>query len=485
MFISYAHLDNQAFGPDDLHWITHLHEQLASRVPQLIGDEVSVWRDEKLQGNDVFPDTLLDRLAKVAALVSVCSPRYLNSEWCRRELDAFIRTAEDREGIEIGTKSRVFKVLKTPVSAEQLPAPLIPLLGYQFYEELPGDHVREYLLNPDPEERWKFYARLDDLAQDIAGLLGAMAAVGPRSRSDEPGDRSTVYLAETTSDASPFRDGMRRELERRGHRVLPGRALPLTVDGLTSVVHDSLSVSTLSIHILGARYGARPEDDDRSIPHLQLEIARQWASDGQGTQLVWIPDEATSPVEDQATLIDELLVADLGSRVEVVQAPPEAFKAYLLAQLAAPPPDPEPVGHGDGKRIYLVHDRDDQELVGEVRAALELVGHVVVLPIGTGSESEIRQVHETAMVVADAVLICYGDATEHWLRMKLFDVLKAPGWGRRAPFVAVGVLVAPPTTAHKRTYATAEAIVLPALDGFQPSVLEPFLDRLAPAATAP
>jgi len=53
VFISYTHVDNQPFGPDHLRWITHLHEHLTCRVSQLYGDQATVWRDEKLQGNDV------------------------------------------------------------------------------------------------------------------------------------------------------------------------------------------------------------------------------------------------------------------------------------------------------------------------------------------------------------------------------------------------------------------------------------------------
>ena len=115
-------------------------------------------------------------------LVSVCSPRYLHSEWCRRELDEFVHAAQAGPGMQVGTKSRVFKVLKTPVPVDEQPEPLRSLLGYEFYEESPADHrVREYLLNPAPEERWKFYARVDDLAQDIAGLLDDLATTSVSS----------------------------------------------------------------------------------------------------------------------------------------------------------------------------------------------------------------------------------------------------------------------------------------------------------------
>jgi len=135
-----------------------------------------------------------------------------------------------------------------------------------------------------------------------------------------------------------------------------------------------------------------------------------------------------------------------------------------------------------GQRVYVVHDRADREAVGPLKAELERRGHVVMLPLGEGSEAEEREVHETSMVLCDAVIIFYGATSEHWVRMKLFDLLKAPRWGRTAPFTATAVWVAEPVTPHKASYSTDEALVLRATDGFAPGILEPFLVRLAPAA---
>ncbi|MBT8242074.1 MAG: hypothetical protein KJN63_12690, partial [Acidimicrobiia bacterium] len=58
VFISYTHVDNQSFGPDEKEWISHLQAQLAARVQQLFGERLTVWRDDKLQGNDHFPEML-------------------------------------------------------------------------------------------------------------------------------------------------------------------------------------------------------------------------------------------------------------------------------------------------------------------------------------------------------------------------------------------------------------------------------------------
>jgi len=482
VFISYTHVDNQPFGPDHLRWISHLHEQLRCRVEQLFGEEATVWRDEKLSGNDMFAQSLVARLASVAVLVSVCSPRYLHSEWCRRELESFVDSAAGGGGVQVGTKSRLFKVLKTPVPTEDLPDPLRPLLGYEFFEESPVDHrVREYLLNPAPDERWKFYARVDDLAQDIALLLEELAHDARLLAAPRTSGR-TIYLAESTSDVVPQRDSLRRELERRGHRVLPRCTLPLDADALTATVQEALSACELSLHLLGGRYGARPEAEERSIPHLQLDLAAEAARRGELRQLIWIPD-GREPIDgEQESLVAELQSADLGTSVEVVRGPLDMFKAHLL-ELLCPPPEPPaaPTSH-QGRHIYLVHDRDDHDAIGPLHAELERLGHTVLLPLREGSEAEVREVHETSMVLCDAVVIFYGTASEHWVRMKLFDLLKAPGWGRRAPFQAAAVWVEGPPTPTKAEYETDEALVLDATVGFTPAVLAPFLAQLAQTA---
>ena len=94
IFISYAHIDNQPLDAGLKGWVETLHERLRVRLAQLLGEEARIWRDLKLQGNDVFADTLTEHIAKAAILVSIISPRYVKSEWCLRELNEFCRLAE-------------------------------------------------------------------------------------------------------------------------------------------------------------------------------------------------------------------------------------------------------------------------------------------------------------------------------------------------------------------------------------------------------
>jgi hypothetical protein len=485
VFISYTHVDNKPFGPEKQRWISLLDEHLSVRLEQLAPEHhVSVWRDDKLQGNDEFAEALEERLGEVAVLISVCSPKYLLSEWCQRELNEFVRAAQARGGLAVGTKSRVFKVMKTPVPLEELPAPLAPLLGYEFYEVLPeGDRFREFLLNPNEEARWKFYARADDLAQDIADLLEDLADEEANSEESdeaaqtEPGPSSPVYLAATTSDVSESRDDLRRELQRRGYRVLPDRDLPLVADDLSAAVTHWLTQSNFSIHLLGARYGARPEGEDRSIPELQLELARGFADRQALTQLIWIEDGLEVIEDEQIQLIDKVEESSVGKGVEVVKSPLDRFKAHLLATMSRDKLA-EPETSAESRTVYLVYDQADSEAAETLQGTVEAGGYQVVTPLTEGSESEVREVHETSMVLSDAVLIYYGKCTEHWVKLRLLDLMKVRGWGRTEPYLAQALWVGAPDTPHKAKLHTTQALVLNGLADPGLTALEPFLSRL-------
>lgn len=64
-----------------------------------------------------------------AALVAVLSPRYVKSDWCTKEVEGFRQAAEKTLGETVGNRSRIFKVVKTPVPLESHPPVVQGLLG--------------------------------------------------------------------------------------------------------------------------------------------------------------------------------------------------------------------------------------------------------------------------------------------------------------------------------------------------------------------
>ena len=86
VFISYAHMDNVPIDQGAEGWITDFHKLLETRLEQTIGHDVKIWRDERLTGNTEFTPEIESQFPSLKVMVSVITPRYISSDWCRKEL---------------------------------------------------------------------------------------------------------------------------------------------------------------------------------------------------------------------------------------------------------------------------------------------------------------------------------------------------------------------------------------------------------------
>ena len=87
IFISYAHIDDESLIQNQKGWISEFHRALDIRLAQLLGRRPVIWRDDSLQGNDVFDKQIVDQFSKVAIMISIITPRYVKSDWCIKEVD--------------------------------------------------------------------------------------------------------------------------------------------------------------------------------------------------------------------------------------------------------------------------------------------------------------------------------------------------------------------------------------------------------------
>lgn len=506
VFVSYAHIDDQTLSEGQKGWITAFHRALEVRLSQLLGKTPRIFRDPKLQGNDFFADRLVDRLPRVASLVSVLSPRYVNSDWCRRELREFLKASEATGGLRVADKSRVFKVVKTPIPLDQHPRELKDVLGYDFFFVEPETgRSRELSQLADPEAQRRYWARLDDLAHDIAELLrilharaaepgnGAAAGDPAGTRAEPaagaPSPRGAIYLAEASSDQRDKRDAIRRELLGQGFDVLPDRPLPLVGSECAAFVREQLGRCRMSIHLVGRSYGIVPEGARESIVVMQSELAVERGTAGGFSRLIWLPPGLETDDDRQRHFIEGLQTdSRLEKGADLLETPLEEFTTALHRRLAPESPRPEePVpGAGDGDvgggpcRVYLICDQRDLDSTPPLEDHLFAQGFEVVVPVFAGEESEVRRDHEENLVLCDAALVYYGGAGELWLRQKLREMQKSAGYGRKRPFRARAIYLAPPDTAEKRRLRTHEAMVLREGAGFDPAALELFVRQLQP-----
>jgi hypothetical protein len=122
-----------------------------------MGGQAQIWRDQKLQGNDMFSDEIVNQFSETALFISIISPRYVRSDWCKKEIIEFCNFAKGHGGLIVDNKSRVFKVVKTPVDREggeedDLPAVVRDSLGYEFYVQ---DDQGPIELDPDFGDSFK------------------------------------------------------------------------------------------------------------------------------------------------------------------------------------------------------------------------------------------------------------------------------------------------------------------------------------------
>jgi Domain of unknown function (DUF4062) len=485
-FISYSHMDNVGLVDGSKGWITNLHRALEIRVGQLLGEAPSIWRDPKLTGNDIFADTLIAQLQHVAVLITILSPRYIKSEWTRRELIEFWKAAEAQGGVRFHDKARIFKVMKTPIPREMDPPELQPLLGYEFYQIDPASgRVRELDEIFGTEAQREFWMKLDDLAHDIAALLEILQdEAHPPVLGATAEKKESVFLAETTTDLKEQREALRRDLQQHGYTVLPARGLPLVASEMKTSLEEDLAQCRMSIHLVGKNYGFVPEGSNSSLLEIQNELAIERGQRGNFVRLLWIP--AGMQVEDarQAKVINDLRMDPrMHSGADLLETLFEDLRTEIhdrLKDVATPQPAAaaETAGTLSRRQIYLIYDSRDSELVSAYANALFDQGFEVLHPTFEGDEAETRQYHEENLRICDGVLIFFGTTNEGWVRRKLREVQKSVGYGRTAPLPCVSICCVGTATSEKDRFRTHEAPVIFQHGDFSADALKSFISSI-------
>jgi hypothetical protein len=419
VFLSYAHLDNQE------NWIKNFHSRLQMRLQELLGTEdVVVWLDEKLGGQDVLTEVLRANVERSALFISVLSPRYVASGSCREELEWFVTIAGRKGGLRVGNRSRLIRVVKIPLDRGEEPPDFKTTLGYEFYEVIPTG-FRTFDSERGMPRFLQFLERCEDLAQEAAGILRKMKqlpSTGPH--------RKTVFLAETTRDLEARRVSIRSELTGRGHTVVPTELLPDSGSELRAAVRTLLAKADISVHLIGRTYGVIPDQESKSFGELQYELALAERGRAGFQHLVWIPSDLQN-LEERQQLFLARVHGDPGmssqSRGDVLKTGFESFKGELLD--AAERETKVPLGLEGGahrKPVYLLCDQPDlrREQLARIKAYLRSRGHQVELPPFQGNPEELRALEEELIGDTEAALIYYGTAKDAWILRKRKNLLK-------------------------------------------------------------
>ena len=510
IFISYGHLDDEDPGGDMKGWVDLLVERLPRLVSNNLGYLPNIWRDERsLHGNDLLTAAISEGVTTSLLLIPIVSPRYVQSDWCRRELEAFCQS-EPPPGSPT-FRSRIFKVIKTPLLfhlAKKEPEPLRELIGYSFYEmdnDMPVEFGPEVTPTKDP----RYWTALRRLAWDVSNMLVTLkhakeATTGPLVLPTEQtkptvtvtpsvaaatngGPKKFVYLAETTSDLSSERELVRDELRQRDYGVLPEEKLPAAeLQEIQTVVNQSLARCAMSVHLIGKRYGSTPEDNPRSLVCIQEDMAAQHSAKHEGfLRLLWMPQGLMSPPLEISDERQKEFVTTVQNRIderaELLQTSIEDLKTRIVEKLSPPVKPtaataaPQP-GRPKLKQVYLICENRDRTFIRPIKEYLFKQNIEVITWLDGDAGRTLMDYHHKNLRECDAALVYFGNGDEPWVRKNLEDLEKAYGYGREHDWAASAVYVGAPPNDQKEDFLThLVPYVIRNFQSFDPNDLRDFV----------
>ena len=427
VLITFAEKDNEVAQKSELGWVSQFKKFLELMLLQVLGSKPNIVLKSE------FDTATAPALNNAAILVTILTKEFVESGRCLDNVETFYKATESSK------INRVFKVLKTPLTLHEQPPRLRDLIGYDMYQlDTETGMEKEYSDFFSQEAEKQYWMKLVDLAYDIHDALMILNEGDIKSEVKNIYKRKSIYLAETGHDISVQRNIIKRELQRHGYIVLPKNTLPTNVKDVEREAKRDLEECSLSIHLIGSAYGEIPEGADRSIVDIQNQLAAGTAlakkqSKQDFSRLIWISQNLKNASDKQKAFIDTIKRdTEAQEGAEILQNPLEDFKNIMREELLEAQERVKPDESG-GKSIYLVHDKIDEKEVKSFREVIEKSGFKVLMPAFEGELLEVRKQHIDNLKNFDGAIIFKGKVNDQWVRMKVLDLLKAPGFGRKKP----------------------------------------------------
>jgi hypothetical protein len=486
VFISYAHVDNEPILPDKPGWVDFFEDLLRKRVKARLRGEIQFSRDQQLRLYRKFSDQLTEKLASSAVLICIPSPNYVESDWCLWELEQFHK----RMGGD-----RIIKVVKTHFdeqslkpSARSLLKQIEHVLDSRFYirNESTG-FIEDLLPEVNPEHVLVCLQKIEVIAQNLVELFKKLCAPGPSSPSatsataphaDQFAEPSVqpqiaVYLAEPAKELEAEYNSVKSELLQFNYRVLPDQPLPLDAEELAHTARRHLQEARLFVHLIGAKYGVRPDGDDRSIPHIQYDLAAEL---DRQRQVVWLKPDQTPENQNQRDFI--ALIKNQSPNYWQTRL--EDLKAAIQKKLQPPAANGwETDDEREPVNVCLYCHEEDVNSIRQLYSHLKINEMFKVkLPL---SETPSLQAHKQLLQASDAVLLYYGSSGEEWFVNIWKQIRRHLSTGRNKPLLAQAIYAGHPRSIEKDLLDSDDPIIIHNYGPFSPTALSPFIERIRAA----
>jgi hypothetical protein len=309
-------------------------------------------------------------------------------------------------------------VTKSPCAGDQ-DRHIFGTLGYEFYSrsEQTGPFSEFHPTSPE------FDAKVLDLSQVIYALLRDL-----RTRLLAPPPDVAVYVAAVSSDLENWRTRVVDELTAWNCRVYPEASLVSNLS--VSVINESLSSCSVSIHCVGSRRGITPEDETLPIDLLQLTRARS-------AQI----DRIVCQTGEPHPALGELLQSTTSkSREELIRPTTADVLLQFLEDRVGSMRKERPDTLGDVRTVYVICSPCEWSDALRLKQCLEAERRfAAILPIRDVNDASVRlRDHRATLKSCQAVVVYWGAMSSvSWFREQQREVIGARQKRRTKPLPAL------------------------------------------------
>lgn len=434
VFLSYAWVDN----PQRLPWVTHFAEflrdmlvtsdGLKGRFDRVYQDVVNRNEDEPLSSH------LRSKVQKSACMVSILSPGYIESSWCRQELDAFLEAVNSRDLAGrlflIDTQKLSIEARLAAVQTKKWSSIIEQVTGRAFYyqpDQTMPDHHLEPLGFPEPhptsqeKNHREYFSKVLHLARDIALSLKRFRSSVASARLEPRESPVKIYVAETSEEVSEERSEILQYLAERPHlnlQVVPtlDDALPNNWIEWQKATDAALRDAALFVQILGTHSGRKISGSNK----WWVTEQRARAEAASIPVLAWRKFKPAKVTDAETRKLVE--VAEYGGLLEEFKKA-VLEKARQLAQPAVPTSVPL-IGKTAAPWVFVQADkRDEAEAESLLNTLSDLNCNAVASPF-RGRASEIRKFEEDQLNSCDGLIFYYGKGGATPLKTRVINSWK-------------------------------------------------------------
>lgn len=441
VFISYAHDDN-----DPSEWVSdfstylakELGKQLKVREKLSAAPAVEIWKDHKLARHGALEKRLSEAVSGASTLIVIMSPYYLNSKWCKKEGEAFVRSLKD------GADIRIFIVEKERTDRDSWPDFLKdetsnPLLSFEFFEQTEVDQYEFVpMTTPHGSIDPRAERRLNRMCKHYSAQLYDLKNRATQRNDGISQVEISVYFGlcqgkTANTERSRLVDALNSD-ERGGIQAGPGNDV-MNSGGLQDSLKQDLAKCALFVQVLDQNEGLFGFDHELGMVGYQRDEA---LAKGIPIFYWFVPDLDARSLEDGAYKDFLLSLANSecdgtslisGDRVALV----EAVKSFASSR-SNKSLEPGPRGTCF---VAVRSDRNDSEMVSKFNDLVSEVPSKYQIAVIQATEHFDSEDIASLDEYAKGVVIVWGKVAIRWVMEEIDKFNNRPDRDEKCAIVAI------------------------------------------------